>query len=139
MGWFDNQIKTRREADQQLLDDSFVRVAGVVMGQRRAEAFGDDRIVTKNAIDEILKYYHYRTLDLPDSIKSPDDQLDYCLRPHGIMRRSIKLTEGWEIHPELLEVLNEKNANGQKKFFAIDKYKTHKKMTFTTLVAFKKQ
>ena len=95
MGWFDNQIKTRREADQQLLDDSFVRVAGVVMGQRRAEAFGDDRIVTKNAIDEILKYYHYRTLDLPDSIKSPDDQLDYCLRPHGIMRRSIKLTEGW--------------------------------------------
>ena len=95
MGWFDNQIKTRREADQQLLDDSFVRVAGVVMGQRRAEAFGDDRIVTKNAIDEILKYYHYRTLDIPDSIKSPDDQLDYCLRPHGIMRRSIKLTEGW--------------------------------------------
>ena len=40
----------------------------------------------------------------------------------GLPAHCIKLTEGWEIHPELLEVLNEKNANGQKKFFAIDKY-----------------
>lgn len=95
MGWFDNQIKTRREADQHLLDDSFIRIAGVVMGQRRAEEFGDERIVTKNAIDEILKYYHFKTVDLPDSIKNTEDQLDYCLRPHGIMRRKVKLTEGW--------------------------------------------
>lgn len=40
----------------------------------------------------------------------------------GLPAHCIKLTEGWEIHSELLEVLNEKNANGQKKFFAIDKY-----------------
>lgn len=40
----------------------------------------------------------------------------------GLPAHCIKLTDGWEIHPELLEVLNEKNANGQKKFFAIDKY-----------------
>ena len=57
MGWFDNQIKSRREADQQLLDDSFVKIAGVVMGQRSAEKLGDERIITKNAIDEVLKYY----------------------------------------------------------------------------------
>lgn len=95
MGWFDNQIKTRRQADQQLLDDSFIKVAGVIMGQRNAEKIGDQRIVTKNAIDEILKYYHYKTSDLPASIKSADDQLDYCLRPHGVMRRNVKLTSGW--------------------------------------------
>ena len=53
MGWFDNQIKSRRQSDQQLLDDSFIKVAGVIMGQRNAEKISDERIVTKNAIDEI--------------------------------------------------------------------------------------
>ena len=95
MGWFDNQIKSRREADQQLLDDSFVKIAGVVMGQRSAEKFSDERIVTKNAIDEILKYFHYKPTELPASVTSADDQLDYCLRPHGVMRRNIRFTEGW--------------------------------------------
>ena len=32
--------------------------AGVVLGQRTAQKISDDRIVTKNAIDEIIKYYH---------------------------------------------------------------------------------
>lgn len=40
----------------------------------------------------------------------------------GLPAHCIKLTPGWEIHPQLLEVLQAKNANGQHKFFAIDKY-----------------
>ena len=95
MGWFDNQIKTRREADQQLLDDSFIKVAGVVMGRTSAEKFSDERIITKNAIDEILKYNHCKSTELPDDVRSADEQLDYCLRPHGLMRRTVKLSSGW--------------------------------------------
>ncbi len=95
MGWFENQIEERRAADQQLLEDSFVRIAGVVLGQRSAEKIGDERIVTKGAIDEILKYYHYKPVELPDSIQTPEEQLDYCLRPYGLMRRTVELTEGW--------------------------------------------
>lgn len=34
----------------------------------------------------------------------------------------IKLTPGWEIEPTVLEALREKNKDGQKKFFAVDKY-----------------
>ena len=95
MGWFDNQIRDRRNADQQLLEDSFIRIAGVVMGEKSAERIGDERIITKNSIDEILKYYHYKTTELPGSIKNPDEQLDYLLRPHGIMRRTVELKTGW--------------------------------------------
>ena len=95
MGWFENQIQDRREADQQLLEDSFLRIAGVVMGERDAQRIGDARIITKNAIDEILKYYHYKPSELPESITDPDEQLDYCLRPHGMMRRSVELKKGW--------------------------------------------
>ena len=46
MGWFENQIQDRREADQQLLEDSFLRVAGVVMGEKSASILGDERIIT---------------------------------------------------------------------------------------------
>ena len=95
MGWFENQIEERREADQRILEDSFVRVAGVVLGEKTVTMLHDERIITKNAIDEILKYYHYKPTEIPQSIKSAGEQLDYCLRPHGLMRRSVQLTEGW--------------------------------------------
>lgn len=95
MGWFENQIQDRRDADQQLLEESFLRIAGVVMGEKDAQRIGDARIITKNAIDEILKYYHYKPSELPESITDPDEQLDYCLRPHGMMRRSVELKKGW--------------------------------------------
>ena len=95
MGWFENQIEERRNADQTLLEDSFVKIAGVVLGQRTAQKIGDERIVTKNAIDEILKYYHYKPVEVPEEIKTAEEQLDYSLRPHGLMRRNVELTEGW--------------------------------------------
>lgn len=95
MGWFENQIEERRSADQQLLEDSFVRVAGIVMGQRVADKLKDARIVAKSAIDEILKYYHCKPCEIPESIKTIEEQLDYCLRPDGLMRRGVELTEGW--------------------------------------------
>ena len=95
MGWFENQIEERRLSDQQKLEESFLRVAGVVLGARDAERMQDARIVTKNAIDEILKYYHFKSADVPESITDVTEQLDYCLRPHGIMYRSVELTETW--------------------------------------------
>ena len=95
MGWFENQIEERRNADQQLLEDSYVKIAGVVLGQRTAQKIGDTRIITKNAIDEILKYYHHKAVDPPEELKTAEEQLDYCLRPYGLMRRSVELTEGW--------------------------------------------
>ena len=94
MGWFESQIEQRRKNDDQLLEDSFVRIAGVVLGQRTAEKIGDARIITKSAIDEILKYYHFKPAEIPDGIRE-EEQLDYCLRPHGLMRRTVELTEGW--------------------------------------------
>ena len=109
MGWFENQIEERRAADQQLLEDSFVRVAGVVLGQRTAQRISDDRIVTKGAIDEILKFYHYKPVELKEGIDSLEEQLDYCLRPYGLMRRYIELKEGWyrDAYGPILAVMKE--------------------------------
>ena len=95
MGWFENQIEERRAADQQLLEDSFIRIAGVLLGQRSADRISDMRIITEGAIDEILKYYHYKTTPVPEDIVTAQEHLDYCLRPRGLMYRSVELTEGW--------------------------------------------
>ena len=95
MQWFKSQVKERRRADQERLEDSFAKISGVVLGQRIADRINDQRFVTKSAIDEILKYYHCKPSALPDSVTDPMEQLDYCLRPHGLMRRDIELTKNW--------------------------------------------
>ena len=95
MGWFEEQLEERRAADSKALEDSFHKIAGVVLGQREAEKLGDERIVTKNAIDEILKFYHLKPVEVPDDNASSEEQIDYCLRYYGMMRRNVELTEGW--------------------------------------------
>ncbi|MBQ1537291.1 MAG: NHLP bacteriocin export ABC transporter permease/ATPase subunit [Ruminococcus sp.] len=95
MGWFEKQISQRSDLDQQMFEESFFRVAGVVLGKRTATKISDDHIITKQAIDDILKYYHFKPVELPKSIKEHEDQLDHCLRPHGLMKRQVVLEENW--------------------------------------------
>ena len=91
MGWFENQIEERRNAEQQLLEDSFARVSEVVLGKRSARKIADERIVTKGAIDEILKYFRYKPVEIPEALQSIEEQVDYCLRPHGLLTRVVEL------------------------------------------------
>ncbi len=95
MGWFDEQIKQRKDLDQQIFEDSFFRAAGVVLGDRGAAKILSDSIVTKQAIDEILKFYRLKPVEIPPSVKETGEQIDFCLRPYGIMKRMIKLEKGW--------------------------------------------
>ena len=95
MSWFDDQIRQRKQKDQEIFEDSIFRMASVVLGRRSAGALNDQRIVTKAAIDEILKYYHIKPGEIPESLEDAEEQLEYCLRPHGIMRRNVQLEDGW--------------------------------------------
>ena len=95
MGWFDEQIRQRKLSDQELFEDSLFRMASAVLGKQRAGALDDKRIIAKAAIDEILKYYRCKIVEVPDEIRDLDEQLEYCLRPHGLMRRVVKLEKGW--------------------------------------------
>ena len=95
MGWFDEQIKERKRNDDSVFTESFVNIAGAIMGRRVSDALNDDRAITQNAIDEILKYYHVKSREVPDNLKDMNDQLEYLMRPYGIMRRTVKLSKGW--------------------------------------------
>jgi NHLM bacteriocin system ABC transporter ATP-binding protein len=95
MGWFDEQIKQRKQNDQDVFTDAFINIAGAVMGSRVSAALNDERQQTKNAFDEILRFYHINTKDIPDNITDRNEQLEYLLRPHGITRRTVTLSKGW--------------------------------------------
>ena len=95
MGWFEDQIKQRSDLDQQLFEESFFRAAGVVLGEKTAARISDEHIITKQAIDDILKYYHFKPVEIPAGVKGYEEQIDYCLRPHGIMKRQIQLEDNW--------------------------------------------
>ena len=95
MGWFDEQIRQRRESDEAVFEDSFLNMAGAVMGRRMSEALNDDRQLAEDAIGEILKFYRVKPQEVPDTITDMNEVLEYLLRPSGIMRRSVNLDEGW--------------------------------------------
>ena len=43
-------------------------MASAVVGTRDAGILTDARLITKDAIDDILKYYHYKPVDIPERI-----------------------------------------------------------------------
>lgn len=95
MGWFDEQIKERNKADQKAFDDAFLRIAGAVTGQRLSEILGDSNLAAREALHEIMYFYHVVPSDTPDNIKTPEDEMEYLLRPYGIMHREVELDGEW--------------------------------------------
>jgi NHLM bacteriocin system ABC transporter ATP-binding protein len=96
MGWFTEQIRQRTENDQNVLEDSFFRMASVVMDKWDANRLEDKRQIAKEAIDEILRFYHQKPVEIPEQIKDVNEQLEYVLRPMSLMTREVELGEGWQ-------------------------------------------
>ena len=96
MSWFDEQIRQRMESDQSMLEDSFFQMASVVMDHWDIQKVADSRLITKAALDDILKYYHTKAAEVPDSITDPARNMEYALRPTGVMIREVNLDENWQ-------------------------------------------
>ena len=94
MGWFDEQIRARKKNDDDAFAEAFANMASAITGKKGA-ALNSDRAATKSAIDEILKYYHVKSREIPESITDRNEQLEYLMRPYGIMRRTVKLEGTW--------------------------------------------
>ena len=95
MGWFDEQIRMRKQTDDTAFSDSFKQIAGAVMGRRLAEGLNNDARLTEDAIGEILRYYHVEPGEIPESMTDMNEAMEFLMRPHGIMRRAVRLDKGW--------------------------------------------
>lgn len=95
MGWFSEQIKERKAGDNEAFFQAFANIAGAVTGQKITSALNKDEAITRNAIAMVLKYYHISPREIPDGMKDMNQQLEFLLRPNGIMRRTVTLEKGW--------------------------------------------
>ena len=95
MAWIQNRIHERKDADQQLMDDSLLDAAKTIVDREFAERKMDDHAAAIVAIEHIMRYYRYETVDVPESVTGIYGQLDFCLRPHGVMYREVKLDKDW--------------------------------------------
>ncbi len=94
MGWFDEQIRQRKIEDDQIFRDSLKEAAGSVLG-KDPTYLKDDRILTANALEKILHYYHLKYREVPPAVKTLEGQLEYVLNPQGMMYRRVELTGRW--------------------------------------------
>ena len=95
MGWFDEQIKKRKQNDDEMMQEAIAGIVGAVMGKRVAVAAAADDRRARTAIGDILRFYHIKADENSDTIKDFDEQLEFLLRPHGIMQRTVKLEKEW--------------------------------------------
>lgn len=96
MSWFDEQIKLRKQLDDENFEEAMEDIADAVMGVRLADALSRSDIAD-SAIDEVLRFYHCKSRAERDETDTEEleEQLDMRLRPFGIMRRSVELEKGW--------------------------------------------
>jgi len=95
MGWFDEQIRQRKQNDDAILEEAFVGIADAVLGTKMSASYASDEAKAEGAIGEILNYYKIKPRQVPDSVKGLNDRLEYLLHPSGIMRRNVNLEKGW--------------------------------------------
>lgn len=95
MGWFDEQIKQKVKNDEAGFSDALSELSGAVMGREYTASMDDERTVVIEAVSQILKFYHVKPQEIPDSLKDMNSILEYLMRPSGFMRRTVRLTGSW--------------------------------------------
>ena len=96
MGWFNEQIRDRTRSDQRILEDSLLQMASIVLDRWGLKEMADRTFNTREALNEILKYYHRKPVEIPDNCKDVTAQIEFAMRPNGMMYRDVHLEEGWQ-------------------------------------------
>lgn len=93
---FNVNVRLKEFTDDEQFNEAIDALRDAVIGARLKSALSDMEIES-SVVDEILKYYHcrYKERTLPSNMDTLEKQLEYRLRPFGIMYRSVKLDKAW--------------------------------------------
>lgn len=96
MSWFDEQIKYRKQMDDEDFLNSLQDVAQAITGKKHRETLNNKEL-TDSAIDEIIHYFGYRikNVEVPANVDTLEQQIAFRMRPYGVLTRNVKLTKGW--------------------------------------------
>jgi NHLM bacteriocin system ABC transporter ATP-binding protein len=92
---FNDQLNIRRETDQQMFEGAFDDLVSILGLSLKTEVTKESKEAVRRAIEEILRSLGAIIPEVPDSITDLHTQLEYMLRPSGIMRRRVELVGAW--------------------------------------------
>lgn len=96
LDWFEEQIEQRKKKDAELFQEAFADLASVVQGEKTlARLLQNDVKKTTKTIEHILHFYRLKTDKIQIRADGFNEQLAEYLRPLGVMRRDVRLTDGW--------------------------------------------
>lgn len=95
MGFYDEQIRERKEYDDLALEMAYGKITDAILGKKHSNRFETTDARIDSAIEVLLKYFHVNNKSKLENVKGLDDKLENALNPNGIMRRRIRLTKGW--------------------------------------------
>lgn len=92
---FDEQLNTRQNTDQKMLEGAFddlVSILGIDTGSEQA---WEKEQAARGAIEEIFSALGIKVPAIPENITEMPRQLEYMLSPSGVMRRRVELKGNW--------------------------------------------
>ncbi|MCR5078779.1 MAG: ATP-binding cassette domain-containing protein [Bacilli bacterium] len=93
MGWFEEQIKKRKELDAATFEDSFDSLAGIKVKNR--DSISKEEARENYAIKQILSSFRRPMVDIPNTVKDFHQKLNYALGHYGIEYHKVELKEGY--------------------------------------------
>ncbi len=95
MSWFEDQVKLRKQRDDQSFDNTFLKIARAVTGDHSIGTKYDDDARGNGVINKILKYYRVPKREIPRNLSTVGEKLEYSLHASGVMYRKVELSSGW--------------------------------------------
>ena len=92
---FNEQLLKRMENDNKAMDNAFTDLASIVGCGKEQSLTKEKEVAVKGAIDEVLSSLGVKAQQVPEEIEDLNARLEYMLRPSGVMRRRVELTEKW--------------------------------------------
>ena len=93
MGWFEEQVKRRKELDAKTFTESFMSLAGLKVENK--ENLTDDEIKDNFVISQILSYFHHQPVNIPEGIEKFDDKLKYLVSQCDFVYRKVTLDKNY--------------------------------------------
>ena len=90
MGWFEDQMKQRKQLDEKTFEQSFQALAGLspedqdLSRKAQRENF---------AISQILSYFHHPMTEIPAAITDFKEKVNYAIKPYDILYREVTMSE----------------------------------------------
>ena len=91
MEGFNRQIENRKKHENELLTEAFQDISKAVAHKKISQELFEEGKDTKDAVSQLLRHYGIREKEVPKSLKSLEDRLDFLLSSAGVYYRPIRL------------------------------------------------